>query len=146
MIWSKWQKKIIIYFTKYKQILIDLCLIAAFFFLLVFHIFLRNTFIWKCQWNMLYHLLWKPDKFLICNHVLYIYFWIFWLLKFLFSFIFQDVSKEFNKCKEEGAKRLDLSKSQVSGLFISVYFIYKHKFFSAIYFLVGVNLYIIVYK
>ena len=25
----------------------------------------------------------------------------------------QDISKELNKCREEGAKRLDLSKSQV---------------------------------
>ncbi len=28
--------------------------------------------------------------------------------------LFQDISKELNKCREENAKRLDLSKSQIS--------------------------------
>ena len=35
------------------------------------------------------------------------------------AFTFQDVTKELKKCKEEGAKRLDLSKSQVGELAIT---------------------------
>ena len=40
----------------------------------------------------------------------------------LCAFTFQDVTKELKKCKEEGAKRLDLSKSQVGELAIRLPF------------------------